>query len=55
LASNAVLSVTKNMSPVTDRYSNGWGFSWQGSTESDKRISFDRFSTDADAVKTLGF
>ncbi|ULT27401.1 hypothetical protein KUH03_12005 [Sphingobacterium sp. E70] len=36
LASNAVLSVTKNMSPVTDRYSNGWGFSWQGSTESDK-------------------
>ncbi|QIH32246.1 ABC transporter permease [Sphingobacterium sp. DR205] len=55
LASNAVISVSKNMSPVTDRYSNGWGFSWQGSTESDKKISFDRFSTDAGAVKTLGF
>jgi len=55
LASNAVLSVSKNMSPVTDRYSNGWGFSWSGSTDSDKKISFNRFSTDADAVKNLGF
>ncbi|WP_400262413.1 ABC transporter permease [Sphingobacterium sp. SG20118] len=55
LASNAVLSVSKNMSPVTDRYSNGWGFSWPGSNESDKKISFNRFSTDADAVKNLGF
>ncbi|GHE23619.1 ABC transporter permease [Sphingobacterium griseoflavum] len=55
LASNAVTSVSKNMSPVTSRYSNGWGFSWAGSAESDKRISFNRFSTDADAVKTLGF
>lgn len=55
LASNAVTAVSKNMSPVTDRYSNGWGFSWQGSTENDKKFSFDRFSTDADAVKSLGF
>lgn len=55
LASNAVIAVSKNMSPVTDRYSNGWGFSWQGSTENDKKFSFDRFSTDADAVKSLGF
>nr|WP_231576918.1 ABC transporter permease [Sphingobacterium sp. IITKGP-BTPF85] len=37
LASNAVLFVSKNMSPVTDRYSNGWGFSWSGSTDSDKK------------------
>ncbi|WDF68027.1 ABC transporter permease [Sphingobacterium oryzagri] len=55
LASNAVLSVSKNMSPVTDRYSNGWGFTSGTPTEEDKRISYNRFSTDADAVKTLGF
>lgn len=55
LASNTVLSVSKNMSPVTDRYSNGMGFSWPGSNESDKKVSFNRFSSDADAVKNLGF
>jgi len=55
LTSNAVIAVSKNMSPVTNRYSNGWGFSWPGSTETDKKFSFDRFSTDADAIKNLGF
>jgi ABC-type antimicrobial peptide transport system permease subunit len=55
LNSNAVLSVSKNMSPVTDRFSNGWGFSWPGSTESDKKILFNRFSSDANAVQNLGF
>ncbi|WP_293946418.1 MULTISPECIES: ABC transporter permease [unclassified Sphingobacterium] len=55
LTSNAVIAVSKNMSPVTNRYSNGWGFSWLGSTENDKKFSFDRFSTDADAIKNLGF
>ncbi|MNK56190.1 Macrolide export ATP-binding/permease protein MacB [compost metagenome] len=54
LASNAVVSVSKNMSPVTDFYSNGWGFTSGTPTEEDKRISYNRFSTDADAVKNLG-
>ncbi|WP_286735822.1 MULTISPECIES: ABC transporter permease [Sphingobacterium] len=54
LASNAVVSVSKNMSPVTDFYSNGWGFTSGTPTEQDKRISYNRFSTDADAVKNLG-
>ncbi len=54
LASNAVLSVSKNMSPITDFYSNGWGFTSGTPTEEDKRISYNRFSTDADAVKNLG-
>nr|WP_066750615.1 ABC transporter permease [Sphingobacterium sp. CFCC 11742] len=54
-ASNAVLSVSKTMSPVTDRWSSGWGFTSDASTESDERINFVRFSSDADAVKTLGF
>ncbi|MVZ63487.1 ABC transporter permease [Sphingobacterium humi] len=55
LASNAVVSVSKNMSPVTDRYSSGWGFTSSESVEEDKKINFNRFSTDADAVKNLGF
>lgn len=54
LASNAVVSVSKNMSPVTDFYSNGWGYTSGTPTEEDKRISYNRFSTDADAVKNLG-
>lgn len=54
LASNAVVSVSKNMSPVTDRYSNGWGFTSGTPTEEDKRISYNRFSADANTVKTLG-
>lgn len=55
LSSNAVISVSKNMSPVTDRYSSGWGFTSDASLEDDKKISFNRFSSDADGVKTLGF
>ena len=55
LASNAIVSISKNMSPVTDRYSSGWGFTSEASTEEDKRISYNRFSSDADAVKNLGF
>lgn len=43
------------MSPVTERYSNGMGFSWNNSNEADSRQTFNLFSTDADAVKTLGF
>ncbi|UAY56813.1 ABC transporter permease [Arachidicoccus terrestris] len=54
LQSGAVLSVTKNMSPVTESQSNGWGISWPGATPGDKKIQFIRFSTDADMVKTLG-
>lgn len=54
LQSGAVMSVTKNMSPVTESQSNGWGISWPGATLEDKNIQFIRFSTDADMVKTLG-
>lgn len=54
LASDAVVSVSKNMSPITDRWSNGWGFTSSASEEADKRISYNRFSSDAAAVKNLG-
>jgi len=55
LSSDAVVSVSKNMSPITDRWSSGWGFTSNVSDEADKRIQYNRFSSDADAVKNLGF
>lgn len=54
LRSGAAISVTKSMSPITERYSDGWGWKWEGSTEEDTKTDFIRMSTDADFVKTLG-
>ncbi|MDR2281735.1 MAG: ABC transporter permease [Sphingobacterium sp.] len=55
LASNAVISVSKNLSPVTENYSNGWGWTAEDPTDSDKRLNYARYSTDADGVKSLGW
>ena len=41
------------MSPVTQRYSDGWGFSWAGSAGEDSKIDFIRMASDADFVKTM--
>lgn len=54
ISSGAAVSVTKSMSPITNRYSDGWGWSWPGSTEADDKIDFVRMSSDADFAKTLG-
>ena len=54
LKSGAVLSVTKSANPITQRWSDGWGYIWPGSTESDKKLDFVRLGTDADLVKTIG-
>jgi len=51
---DAATSVTKSMSPITQRYSDGWGFSWAGSTEQDHKTDFIRMAADADFVKTMG-
>ncbi|HEY0298884.1 MAG TPA: FtsX-like permease family protein, partial [Arachidicoccus sp.] len=53
LQSGAVTSVTKSMSPITNQWSDGWGITWAGSTDADKKTDFGRFSTDADFVKTM--
>ena len=55
LASQAVIAVSKNMSPITDYYASGQGIISNLSTEEDKRINYLWFSSDADAVKNLGF
>ncbi|PZP47626.1 MAG: ABC transporter permease [Pseudopedobacter saltans] len=54
LNSGAVTAVTKSMSPITYQNSDGWGYSWPGSTKDDEQLDFGRFSTDADFAKTLG-
>ena len=54
LNKSAATAVTKSMSPITQRYSDGWGFTWPGSTEADKKIDFVRMASDADFVKTMG-
>ncbi len=53
LASNVVESVSKTYSPVTMRYSNSMGYRWTGATPDDLKVSFNRFSVDADLIKTF--
>lgn len=54
LSSGAAISVTKSMSPITQRYSDSWGYRWPGSKPGDEKTDFVRFSSEADFVKTMG-
>jgi ABC-type antimicrobial peptide transport system permease subunit len=54
LNSGAAISITKSGNPITQRWSDSWGFSWEGCTEEDKKIDFIRMSSDGDFTKTLG-
>ncbi|MBS1947251.1 MAG: ABC transporter permease [Bacteroidetes bacterium] len=54
LNNGAATGVTKSMSPITQRFSDGWGFSWQGSTPEDAKLDFVRLSSDADFLKVMG-
>jgi putative ABC transport system permease protein len=54
LNSGAAVAVTKSMSPITQRYSDGWGWRWPGSIEADSKTDFVRMASDADFVKTMG-
>ncbi|WP_246230416.1 hypothetical protein [Mucilaginibacter humi] len=47
-------AVTKTNSPLTDRWSDGWGQNWQGKDPND-RTSFDRFLEDEDWVKPRAY
>lgn len=54
LSSGAASAVTKSMSPITQQWSDSWGFSWPGSTPEDEKLDFVRFSTDGDFMKVMG-
>ncbi|HWB27748.1 MAG TPA: ABC transporter permease [Chitinophagaceae bacterium] len=54
LSSGAAVSVTRTANPITQRWSSGWGYQWQGSTDADARISFVKLGGDAGFVKTMG-
>jgi putative ABC transport system permease protein len=53
LQSGVAIAVTKTNSPLTDRWSDGWGQNWKGKDPND-RTSFDRFLEDEDLGKTAG-
>lgn len=48
------LSVTQSGNPITQRWSDSWGFQWKGSTKADEKIDFLRLQSDADFSKTMG-
>ena len=54
LRSGAVSSVSRSANPITRRWSDSWGFHWEGSTEEDNKLDFVRMGSDADFVKTMG-
>ncbi|MBS1738390.1 MAG: ABC transporter permease [Bacteroidetes bacterium] len=54
LNSGAAISVTQSSNPITQRWSDSWGFQWNGSTKADEKIDFLRLQSDADFAKTIG-
>jgi putative ABC transport system permease protein len=53
LSSGIAKSVTKTNSPLTERWSNGWGQSWEGKDPHDQ-TSFDRYLADEGLGVTAG-
>ncbi|MEX2592614.1 MAG: ABC transporter permease [Anditalea sp.] len=53
LQSNAVTSVSRTLSPISEGYAAGHDVDWSGKLSTDRTI-FDYFSTDADLVQTAG-
>jgi len=53
LSNNLAVSVTKTNAPITERWSDSWGFEWEGKDPND-RTDFDRYIVDDAIVKTAG-
>ena len=51
--SGAAVAVAKTSAPITQGWSDSWGFHWKGSLP-DNKIDFNIFNTDGDLVKTMG-
>lgn len=54
LKSGAATSVTATVNPMTRHWSDGWGYSWPGSTNADKKIDFLHLGCDANFLTTMG-
>ncbi|WP_121355030.1 ABC transporter permease [Flavisolibacter nicotianae] len=53
LSSGIATSVTKTSAPLTQGWSDSWGFQWEGKDPNDK-TDFDRFCSDEGLAKTAG-
>lgn len=53
ISSGAATSVTKTSSPITERWSDSWGYDWKGKDQSQK-IDFIVYNADGDFTKTMG-
>lgn len=53
LNSGAVTSVTRTSAPMTQQWSDSWGFDWRGKSP-EAKIDFDVFNVDGDFAKTAG-
>jgi ABC-type antimicrobial peptide transport system permease subunit len=53
LSAGIATSVSKTSSPLTQGWSDSWGFQWEGKDPTDK-TDFDRYGADEDLVKTAG-
>ena len=54
LGSGAATSVSESYSPITQHWSDGWGYTWDGAGEEGKRIDFTYLGSDVDFTKTMG-
>lgn len=53
ISSGAAMAVSKTSAPITQGWSDSWGFMWKGAPPKNK-IDFNIFNTDGDLVKTMG-
>lgn len=53
ISSGVATAVSKTSAPLTQGWSDSWGFEWAGKAPDDK-TDFDRFSADEDLGKTVG-
>lgn len=52
--SGAAISVSKTSGPITRHWSDGWGYTWEGSTKQDEKVDFTSFAVDANFTRTMG-
>jgi putative ABC transport system permease protein len=53
ISSGAATSVTKTNSPITQRWSDSWGYDWAGKPQGQK-LDFITYNVDGDITKTFG-